>query len=124
MKTTGRRKQKKRPPSSAPAAPSSGDRLHIFSFDRGVNLRYHPEPLCQSAALIHGGLSDYDVIADAAGVSRRDVENIDQATDPYVRKLAVRGLHDGLICRLRKTINCPKCGAEMQESDMEGILVD
>ena len=64
-------------------------------------------------ALIHGGIRDEALIAQAVGLDVEEVRRIDAADDLDVRKLAVSGLPKQFLFRLRKVVVCPRCGSRI-----------
>lgn len=67
-------------------------------------------PAAAAITLMQAGVTDLSVIAAAVGLPLAEVERIDAAEDPTIRKLAVQGIPDDLVFRLRKAVVCPTCG--------------
>jgi len=62
-------------------------------------------------ALIETGITDYEVLSKAVGLSVDEVFQIDMAQDPEIRRLGIDGLPSGEYFRLRNRVRCPKCSA-------------
>ena len=60
--------------------------------------------------LMQSGVSDFALIASAVGLTQEEVERIDTAEDSHVRRLAVSGVPDDFVFRLRTSVACPSCG--------------
>ena len=81
----------------------------------------HPEKLhiqvpyrvAAAIAVMQMGISDYSVIAGAAGLTVEEVERVDLAEDRSVRQLAVAGIPAGEFFRLEDRVRCPKCQAKL-----------
>jgi hypothetical protein len=59
------------------------------------------------------GLTDYLLIAAAAGLTVEEVERIDRAEDPIVRQLCLEGLPRGDYFPLHRKVRCPRCAARI-----------
>lgn len=66
-----------------------------------------------AVTLMCSGISNLSLIAAAVGLTPEEVERIDAADDPEVRRLAVRGIPDNFIFRLRVKVTCPTCGSRI-----------
>ena len=64
-------------------------------------------------ALMEMGLSDYDKIADAVGLTSADIRRIDMAEDAKIRRLATQGTPEGTYYTLRRPIRCPGCDGKV-----------
>jgi hypothetical protein len=63
--------------------------------------------------LMQSGISDLSLIATAVGLTRDEVERIDAADDPGVRKVASQGPPEEFVFRLRHKVTCPMCGSRI-----------
>jgi hypothetical protein len=72
-----------------------------------------PYRVAAAVAVMEMGVSEYAVIAEAAGLTVEEVERIDRAEDPSVRQLAVAGIPAGEFFRLESRLRCPKCQANL-----------
>lgn len=64
-------------------------------------------------ALINGGIEDETTIAGAVGFDVDEVRRIESGNDLNVRKVAVAGLPNDFLFRLRKAVVCPRCGSRI-----------
>ena len=64
-------------------------------------------------ALMLGGMKDMSAIAGAVGLSVDEVDTINAADSPELRRLAVAGLPRDFYYRLLKQVVCPGCGARI-----------
>lgn len=76
--------------------------------DRAITLPYES---AAALAVMAAGVSDYQVIADAVGMTRKEVRQLDNSQDQSVKRLVVNGLPEGQFFKLRERLRCPKCGA-------------
>ena len=63
--------------------------------------------------LMQSGISDLSLVAAAVGLTRDEVERIDAADDPGVRKIASQGTPEEFVFRLRHNVTCPMCGSRI-----------
>lgn len=77
-------------------------------FQRSIEVPYSTALVM---ALIQMGVSDYAVIAKAAGLHVADVRRIDMVEDRAVRQLGVAGIPHGVYFKLHEKVRCPKCKA-------------
>ena len=70
-----------------------------------------PRQTAAVLALIETGITDYEILSVAVGLSIEEVRQIDMAQDPEVRRLGIHGLPSGEYFRLRNRVRCPKCSA-------------
>ncbi|MFV2069130.1 MAG: hypothetical protein ACC645_19355, partial [Pirellulales bacterium] len=70
-----------------------------------------PRQTAAVLALIETGITDYEVLSAAVGLSIEEVRQIDMAHDPEIRRLGIHGLPSGEYFRLRNRVRCPKCSA-------------
>ena len=68
-----------------------------------------PRKFAAAVAVMQMGVTDYQLIASAVGLEVEQVQEIDAASDPAVRLLAVRGIPMGHYFNLQTTIRCPTC---------------
>ena len=60
-------------------------------------------------AVMQSGVHDLSVVASAVGLDIDQIKEIDAATDPPVRLLAVQGIPAGQSFKLCGKLLCPKC---------------
>jgi len=65
-------------------------------------------------ALMEMGVSDYSVIAAALNLTIEEVQRIDSAEDPSIRRLCVEKIPYGEYFKLDEEIRCPKCNATIR----------
>jgi hypothetical protein len=72
-----------------------------------------PRRVAAVIAVMEMGITDYSKIARAVGISVQEVQRIDRADDPLVRKLAGRRRQTRQYFTLARAIRCPKCSAKV-----------
>lgn len=70
-----------------------------------------PPRAAAAIAVMEMGISDYNEIAEAVGLSVADVKRIDAAEDRCIRDLGILGIPDGFYFNLSKKVRCRKCYA-------------
>jgi len=80
-------------------------------FDRCIRVPYR---VAAAIAVMEMGVSEYSVIARAAGLTVEEVERVDMAEDSSVRQLIVARIPVGESFRLDNYIRCPKCRAKVR----------
>ncbi len=73
-----------------------------------------PYRIAAAIAVMEMGISEYAVIARAVGLTVEEVERVDMAEDPSVRRLAVARIPVGESFKLDNRVRCPKCQAEVR----------
>ena len=68
-----------------------------------------PRRLATVIAVMEMGVSDYDLIARAVGVTVDEVKRIDKAEDGRIRSAASKGTPKGTFLPLNKAMRCPQC---------------
>ena len=101
LKPAKKKKKRARPPGSKHGSWRHPD-------DRRIVL---PRKVVAAVAVMQMGVTDYKAIAAAVGLEPEQVREIDAASDPAVRLLAVAGIPMGHYFNLQKTIRCPSCNA-------------
>jgi hypothetical protein len=86
------------------------NKLWRHPFMRSIELPYR---IAAAVALMEMGISEYSVIARAAGLTVEEVERVDMAEDSSVRQLAVTRIPVGESFKLEDYVRCPKCQAEV-----------
>ena len=79
--------------------------------------KYHirvPYRVAAAIAVIEMGISEYSVIARAAGLTVEEVERVDMAEDSSVRQLIVARIPVGESLKLDNYVRCPKCHAKVR----------
>lgn len=69
-----------------------------------------PPRTAAAISLMRSGIADLSLIANAVGLPLEEIQRIDAAEDPAVRRMAVHGIPDEFIFRLRVKVTCPTCG--------------
>jgi hypothetical protein len=72
-----------------------------------------PYRVAAAIAVMEMGISEYSVIAAAVGLTIEEVERVDMAEDPAVRRLALAGIPVGESFKLSRRVRCPKCQAKV-----------
>jgi hypothetical protein len=72
-----------------------------------------PYRVAAAIAVMEMGISEYSVIAEAVGLTIEEVERVDLAEDPAVRRLALTGIPAGESFRLKRRLRCPRCQAKV-----------
>jgi hypothetical protein len=86
---------------------AAGERTNLPRADRV------PRRVAAVIAVMEMGITDYSKIARAVGISVQEVQRIDRADDPLVRKLAGRRRQTRQYFTLARAIRCPKCSAKV-----------
>jgi hypothetical protein len=73
---------------------------------RGIKVPY---AAAAAISLMEMGITDYERIAAAVGLSAAEVERIDMAEDKSIRQLCLAGVPYGHYFTLEAHIRCPKC---------------
>jgi hypothetical protein len=100
-----------RPPVSLDDEPLSRKeycRTWRHPFHRSIEVPYSTALVM---AMIQMGVSDYAVIAKAAGLHVAEVRRIDMVEDRAVRQLGLAGIPHGVYFKLHEKVRCPKCNA-------------
>ena len=92
---------------SSPYKHRSKSRSRRNSLDEALGIS---RKTAATLAVMQLGITDYDAIATAAGITVDEVKEIDSAEDISVRWLAAGGIPHGIFFNLRKKIFCPACG--------------
>ena len=72
-----------------------------------------PYRVAATVALMGMGMTDFGQIASLVGLTEKDVQAVDDADDPAIRKLAAVGVPGGGRFKLRGPVRCPKCHANI-----------
>ena len=91
-------------------SPNSLGRLWRHPTNHDIEL---PSQVAAAVVLMSMGVTDFSEIASLVGLSVEDVQSVDDAEDPNVRKLAAEGVLDGGQFKLRGSVRCPKCHANV-----------
>ena len=70
-----------------------------------------PRRTAAAIAVMEAGITDYETIGSAVGLTSDEVERIDLAIDTATRQLGIKGIPDGVFFDLRNKIRCPGCAA-------------
>jgi hypothetical protein len=73
---------------------------------RQINVPYR---IAAAIAVMEMGISDYAVIAEAVGLTVKEVRRIDSAEESSVRELAAAGIPTGEFFKLATRVRCPRC---------------
>lgn len=65
--------------------------------------------IAAAIVLMRMGMTDLGQLARATGLSQRRIAELDEASDPVVRHLAVVGVPPGHFFPLRDSAQCPQC---------------
>ena len=68
-----------------------------------------PRRVAVAIAIMEMGVTEYDEIATAVGLTEEAVEQIDSVEDPAIRRLASVGIPYGTYFNIDKPLRCPKC---------------
>ena len=68
-----------------------------------------PRRLATVIAVMEMGVSDYNAIARAVGLTVDEVKRIDKAEDGRIRSAASKGTPKGTFLPLNKSMRCPQC---------------
>jgi hypothetical protein len=68
-----------------------------------------PRRVAVAIAIMEMGVSDYEEIATAVGLTEEAVEEIDSVEDTEIRRLACVGIPYGVYFNIDKPLRCPKC---------------
>ena len=69
-----------------------------------------PQKTAAVVAVMEMGVRDLSLIAEAVGLTLKEVRSIDLAEDEAVRRLSVCGIPAGEFFNLVRGIRCPRCG--------------
>ncbi len=72
-----------------------------------------PYRVAAAIAVMEMGISDYSVIADAVGLTVKEVESIDMVENPAVRQLVLARIPVDESFKLNHRVRCPKCQAKV-----------
>ena len=72
------------------------------------NLFIHPR-VAAAMTLISMGFDDLKIVGRSTGLSADDMSDLDAATDPMIRRLAIIGIPAGHFFPLKSPVVCPMC---------------
>ena len=72
-----------------------------------------PYRIAAAIAVMEMGVSEYSIIANAVGLTVKEVERVDMVEDSAVRQLALARIPAGESFKLENYVRCPKCRAEV-----------
>jgi hypothetical protein len=91
-------------------SPESLGKLWRHPTHRDIELPYK---VAAAVVLMGMGVTDFLAIAALVGLTEEDVESVDSAEDPTIRKLASVGVPGGDGFKIRGPVRCPKCHANI-----------
>ncbi len=87
-------------------------RTRLWKHPREHSIRL-PYRMAAAIAVMEMGIREYAVIARAVGLSVKEIERIDMATDGLVRRLALIRIPIDETFKLEARVRCPRCQADV-----------
>ena len=91
-------------------SPESLGKLWRHPTNRDIELPYR---VAAAVVLMGMGVTDFCEIASLVGLTVDDVQTVDNAEDPTIRKLAAVGVPGGSRFKLCGPVRCPRCHANI-----------